>query len=132
MREFERVPPQEHWDALAVWRLMELKRTLWHMESGDARLAPWERRLRELEDLEDPIDRLLAQIEGGVPFAAAAREFSRGATAADGGAVGWVMVDQLDPGIGREVEHHDTELRPWILLEDRPRPARRRLELLVR
>ena len=63
LREFERVPPQEHWDALAVWRLMELKRTLWHMESGDARLAPWERRLRDLEDLDDPIDRLLADVE---------------------------------------------------------------------
>jgi len=63
LREFERVPPQEHWDALAVWRLMELKRTLWHVESGDPRLAPWEQRLRELEELEDPIDRLLAEVE---------------------------------------------------------------------
>jgi Flp pilus assembly protein TadD len=71
LRELERVPPQEHWDALAVWRLMELKRALWHMESGDARLAPWEQRLRELEDLEDPIDRLLGEVEarmgGGGP-----------------------------------------------------------------
>jgi Flp pilus assembly protein TadD len=63
LREFERVPPPEHWDALGVWRLMELKRTLWHLESGDARLAPWEQRLRELEDLDDPIDRLLAEVE---------------------------------------------------------------------
>jgi Flp pilus assembly protein TadD len=63
LREFERVPPQEHWDALGVWRLMELKRTLWHLESGDARLSPWEQRLRELEDLDDPIDRLLAEVE---------------------------------------------------------------------
>lgn len=62
LRELERVPPQEHWDPLAVWRLMELKRTLWHLESGDARLAPWEQRLRELEQLEDPIDRLLADV----------------------------------------------------------------------
>ncbi|MSR20417.1 MAG: tetratricopeptide repeat protein [Gemmatimonadetes bacterium] len=63
LREFERVPPQEHWDALGVWRLMELKRTLWQMESGDGRLAPWEQRLRELEELDDPIDRLLAEVE---------------------------------------------------------------------
>ncbi len=63
LRELERVPPQEHWDALAVWRLMELKRTLWHLDSGDPRLAPWEQRLRELEELEDPIDRLLADVE---------------------------------------------------------------------
>lgn len=66
LRELERVPPQEHWDPLAVWRLMELKRTLWHLESGDPRLTPWEKRLRELEDLDDPIDRLLADIEARV------------------------------------------------------------------
>jgi len=63
LRELERVPPAEHWDALAVWRLMELKRTLWHMDSGDARLSPWADRLAELEQLDDPIDRLLAEIE---------------------------------------------------------------------
>ncbi|MDP2958937.1 MAG: tetratricopeptide repeat protein [Longimicrobiales bacterium] len=63
LREFERVPPQEHWDALAVWRLMELKRALWHMDAGDARLAPWEQRLRELEGQEDSIDRLLGEVE---------------------------------------------------------------------
>jgi Flp pilus assembly protein TadD len=63
LRELERVPPQDHWDALGVWRLMELKRTLWQMESGDARLAPWEQRLRELESLDDPIDRLLSEVE---------------------------------------------------------------------
>ncbi|WP_405283507.1 tetratricopeptide repeat protein [Gaopeijia maritima] len=66
LREFERVPPVEHWDALAVWRILELKRALWHMESGDARLAPWEDRLRALEELDDPIDRLLAEIESEV------------------------------------------------------------------
>jgi Flp pilus assembly protein TadD len=66
LREFERVPPPEHWDGLAVWRLMELKRALWHLESGDARLAPWEQRLREIEDLEDPIDRLLSEVESTV------------------------------------------------------------------
>ncbi len=63
LREFERVPPSDHWDALAVWRLIELKRALWHMEAGDKRLAPWEGRLGELDSLEDPIDRLLAEVE---------------------------------------------------------------------
>ncbi len=63
LREFERVPPPEHWDSLAVWRLIELKRALWQMETGDARLTPWEARLSELEALHDPIDRLLAEVE---------------------------------------------------------------------
>lgn len=66
LREFERVPPVEHWDPVAVWRIMELKRALWHMEPGDARLLPWEERLRELEAMEDPIDRLLAEVEAGM------------------------------------------------------------------
>ena len=63
LREFERVAPQEHWDPLAVWRLMELKRALWHMDAGDERLGPWEVRLRDLEAFEDPIDRLLREVE---------------------------------------------------------------------
>jgi Flp pilus assembly protein TadD len=66
LRELERVPPQDHWDPLAVWRLMELKRTLWHLDSGDSRMSPWEQRLRELEALEDPIDRLLAEVESSM------------------------------------------------------------------
>lgn len=66
LREFERVPPMEHWDPVAVWRIMELKRALWHMESGDARLAPWEQRLKELEGLEDPIEQLLAEVEASM------------------------------------------------------------------
>ena len=45
LREFERVPPTSHWDSLAVWRIIELKRALWEMEAGDARLLPWEGRL---------------------------------------------------------------------------------------
>ena len=67
LREFERVPPQDHWDGLAVWRLIELKRALWQMGAEDPRLHPWELRLAELEELEDPIDRLLAEVESGVP-----------------------------------------------------------------
>lgn len=63
LREFERVPPMEHWDPLAVWRLIELKRALWQVEADDPSLQPWERRLRDLEGMEDPIDRLLAEVE---------------------------------------------------------------------
>jgi Flp pilus assembly protein TadD len=63
LREFERVPPVEHWDALAVWRIIELKRALWQIDAGDARLAHWEQRLKELESLDDPIDRLLSEVE---------------------------------------------------------------------
>lgn len=40
-----------------------MKRALWHIESGDARLAPWEERLEFLEAMDDPIDQLLAEVE---------------------------------------------------------------------
>lgn len=63
LREFERVPPQDHWDALAVWRVLELKRAMWLMEAGDPRLAPWEQRRRELQESEDAVDRLLGEVE---------------------------------------------------------------------
>jgi Flp pilus assembly protein TadD len=66
LREFERVPPVEHWDALAVWRIIELKRTLWHMDDGDPRLAPWEARLDDLQPPDDPVEQLLLEVEAGV------------------------------------------------------------------
>jgi peptidyl-prolyl cis-trans isomerase SurA len=39
--------------------------------------------------------RLLAEIRGGASFKALAQQFSRGATAQQGGAIGWVQADQL-------------------------------------
>jgi Flp pilus assembly protein TadD len=66
LREFERAPPQEHWDALAVWRVIELKRVLWQMDADDHRIRPWDERLRELDETEDPIERLLAEVEAHV------------------------------------------------------------------
>jgi Flp pilus assembly protein TadD len=64
-REFERVPPSEHWDTLALWRLIELKRALEGLQPGAAELGVWERRLEEVEGAADPIDELLAEIEAG-------------------------------------------------------------------
>jgi Flp pilus assembly protein TadD len=71
-REFERVPPTEHWDTLAIWRLLELKRALEQLEPGAAELGVWERRLEEVEGANDPLDDLLAEIEAGVQGASEA------------------------------------------------------------
>lgn len=62
-REFEHVPISEHWDSLAVWRLIELKRAIGGADNGSADLVVWEARLEELESDMDPIDELLAEIE---------------------------------------------------------------------
>jgi Flp pilus assembly protein TadD len=64
-REFERVPPTEHWDSLAIWRLIELKRALDGVEPGAPELVVWERRLEEVETVADPLDELLSEIEAG-------------------------------------------------------------------
>lgn len=63
IREFEQVPPAEHWDARAVWRVIELNASLRGIPVGNARMEPWQARLRELENLSDPVDRLLAEVE---------------------------------------------------------------------
>ncbi|MBR9990842.1 MAG: tetratricopeptide repeat protein [Gemmatimonadetes bacterium] len=62
-REFERVSPTEHWDTLAIWRLVELKRALEGLEPGAPELEVWERRLEDVEGQEDAIDMLLAEVE---------------------------------------------------------------------
>lgn len=64
LRELERVAPADHWDAVAVWRLIELKRAVLGWSGGDPRLVAWESRLTQLEAMEDdPVDRLLAEME---------------------------------------------------------------------
>ncbi|MBI4520268.1 MAG: tetratricopeptide repeat protein [Gemmatimonadetes bacterium] len=88
LREFESVPPQEHWDPLAVWRVVELNRAFRQVEQGDQRLAPWEARLATLEE-EDPVDRLLTELEAEVdPEAARGQldlfEIGKRDTSADG------------------------------------------------
>jgi Flp pilus assembly protein TadD len=65
IREFERVPISDHWDSLAVWRLIELKRAVGTAETAPAEVAVWEARLEELESELDPVDELLAEIESG-------------------------------------------------------------------
>ena len=65
-REFERVPLAEHFDELAVWRMIELKRALSGLHSGDPELVGWERRLQEIESESDPIADLLGEIEAAV------------------------------------------------------------------
>jgi hypothetical protein len=63
LRELEAVPPAEHWDPVSVWRLLELKRTLRNVESGDPSIRRWEARLEELDVEPDSVDELLEELE---------------------------------------------------------------------
>jgi Tfp pilus assembly protein PilF len=59
----DRSRPEDHWDELGIWRLMELKKTIHNLPDGDPELAPWEERLAELHGEPDDIDEMLAEIE---------------------------------------------------------------------
>src|SRR5690606_5593356 len=63
LREFEQVPLHEHWDSLAIWRVIELKRAIGAQDAAGADVALWEARLEEIEEDIDPVDELLAEIE---------------------------------------------------------------------
>jgi tetratricopeptide (TPR) repeat protein len=65
LRMFERVPPDEFWDTLALWRTIELLRA----RCPEPALEPYHARLKELTVDPSPEDRLLAALEAGVDVA---------------------------------------------------------------
>ncbi len=60
---FAALAPAEHWDPLAVWRLIELHKSVGGLRDDDPELMIWESRLDELEEAADPVDELLAEVE---------------------------------------------------------------------
>ena len=62
---FERVPVKDHWDTVALWRVVELKRALAGIEPGSLEAQDWEQRAEELEADPDPTELLLAEVECG-------------------------------------------------------------------
>lgn len=62
----EQTKPEDHWDELAIWRLIEMKRTQFNLPEGDPELRPWEERLSELGGDMDDIDEMLSEIEARV------------------------------------------------------------------
>src|SRR5438093_1622689 len=63
----ERTEPEDHFDGLAIWRLIELKKSVHRLPDGDPELAPWHRRLDDLAGDAAPDDLLLAEIEAMGP-----------------------------------------------------------------
>lgn len=58
-----RTAPEEHWDELGIWRLIELKKTIHRLNDDDPDLKRWEGRLSELAGEPDTIDDMLSEIE---------------------------------------------------------------------
>lgn len=72
----DRSTPDDHWDELGIWRLMELKKSIYRLTDNDPELKPWEDRLKELAGDADDIDEMLGDIE--TRFAEAAQNEAKG------------------------------------------------------
>jgi Tfp pilus assembly protein PilF len=59
----DRSKPHDHWDELGIWRLMELKKSIYRLRDDDPELKPWDERLSELAGTPDDIEEMLAEIE---------------------------------------------------------------------
>ena len=60
---FERTGPEDHWDELGLWRIIELKRSLYKLEENDPELKAWDDRLTELGAGLDDIDEMLMELD---------------------------------------------------------------------
>jgi Tfp pilus assembly protein PilF len=60
---FERTNAEDHWDELGLWRIIELKRSLYKLEENDPELKPWDDRLTELGAGLDDIDEMLMELD---------------------------------------------------------------------
>src|SRR4051812_11715201 len=75
---FERTAPEDHWDELGIWRLIELKRSAHRLDEHDPELKPWEDRLAELGGELDEIDELFLEVDGAVAGDGGDVEVARG------------------------------------------------------
>jgi tetratricopeptide (TPR) repeat protein len=105
---FERTSPDEHWDELGIWRLIELKRAAYKLDEHDADLKPWEERLTELGGELDDIDELFIEVDGASASESGEVEVARGqlelfgtllSSLADAKAEEGVQPEDLDLGI---------------------------------
>ena len=59
----DRTRPEDHWDELGIWRIVELKKSTLRLRDDDPALKPWDERLSELAAEPDQIDEMLGEIE---------------------------------------------------------------------
>ena len=64
---FEKTQPEDHVDELAIWRLVELKKSIYRLPAKDPELGPWAERLVDLAAEADAIDHLLGELEATQP-----------------------------------------------------------------
>lgn len=64
---FEQTEPSEHFDELALWRTIELKKSVYRLSKDDPELLPWQRRLGELISEQDAVEQLLLEVSSLQP-----------------------------------------------------------------
>jgi Flp pilus assembly protein TadD len=67
LHHLERTQPEDHFDELAIWRHIELKKTVYRLPDDDPELVGWLARLGEVAGEPDAIDMLLAEVEALQP-----------------------------------------------------------------
>lgn len=96
---FERTRPEDHWDELGIWRLIELKRKLYRLDDDDPEIKPWDDRLGELTAEMDEVDSLLMELEPrSGPEAAPAGETAKGQLELFGSLLNTLAEQKKDPG----------------------------------
>lgn len=104
---FERTSPEDHWDELGIWRLIELKRAAHKLDEHDAELKPWEDRLTELGGEVDDIDELFIEVDG-VMAAEGDVEVARGQLELFGGLLSSLAGDRTANGVADSGPTADT------------------------
>lgn len=74
LADFDRTGPDEHWDELGIWRVIELKKSIYRLADDDPELKPWLVRLADLAGEADPTEMLLAEIEAAGPSGTGTRD----------------------------------------------------------
>lgn len=67
LERFEQTHPREHFEELALWRYIALKKSMYRLDAGDPELNPWVDRLHELASSMNGDERMLAEIEATLP-----------------------------------------------------------------
>jgi len=95
---FERTSPEDHWDELGIWRIIELKRSLYRLEENDPEIKPWDERLAELSGDLDEVDAMLMELDPRTGAdAAPAAEAARGQLELFGSLLSSLVEQKLEP-----------------------------------
>lgn len=66
---FDQTSPDDHWDELGIWRLIELRKSALGITDGDEQLSAWEARLTAIAGEPDSLDELFAEVEQRIMLA---------------------------------------------------------------